>query len=181
MVSQIDIFPTLCEIIGIKKPNWLQGQSFLSLIKGDQESINEEIFAEVNYHTAYEPMRAIRTNKWKYIRRFRNRNKPFLSNTDESYSKDILLENNWADTYIYREELYNLMLDPNEADNLAYDKTKAEILEEMRNRLDRWMKETDDPLKNDTVPRPESALVSKDEDKTANDIWNYIDKPEDRH
>ncbi|MDZ7672044.1 MAG: sulfatase [Halanaerobiales bacterium] len=181
MVSQIDIFPTLCEIIGIKKPDWLQGQSFLSLIKGDKESINEEIFAEVNYHTAYEPMRAVRTNKWKYIRRYRNRTKPFLSNTDESYSKDVLLENDWADTYIYKEELYNLMLDPNEADNLAYDKTKAEILEEMRNRLDRWMKETDDPLENGPVPRPESALVSKDEDETADDIWNYIDKPEGRH
>jgi len=181
MVSQIDIFPTLCEIIGIEQPEWLQGKSFLSLIKGDKESINEEIFAEVNYHTAYEPMRAIRTKKWKYIRRYRNRTKPFLSNTDESYSKEVLLENDWDNTYIHKEELYNLMLDPNEANNLVNDKTKAEKLEEMRNRLDKWMKETDDPLKNGQVPSPDSALISKDEDKTADDIWDYIDKPEGYH
>jgi arylsulfatase A-like enzyme len=70
LVSQIDLFPTVCDLLSIDPPGWLQGKSLLPLIQGKTEQIRDEVFAEVTYHVAYEPQRAVRTQRWKYIRRF---------------------------------------------------------------------------------------------------------------
>lgn len=181
MVSHLDIYPTLCELLDIEKPKWLRGKSLLPLINEEKDSIREELFSEVNYHTAYEPMRAVRTKRWKYIKRYKNRTKPFLSNTDESLSKDLWLDNDWHESFIPKEELYDLILDPNEKNNLANDPSKKEALEEMRNKLEVWMEKTNDPLKKGKVPKPDGAVVNKDEDKKADDIWKYTDKKEGYH
>ena len=58
------------------------------------------------------------------------------------------------------EQLYDLMLDPHEAGNLAGEATMADVLAQMRNRLDRWMRETDDPLLAGPVPAPAGAKVN---------------------
>lgn len=178
LVTHLDIFPTLCELIDVEIPKWIQGDSLLPIIKNEREEVHNEIYAEINYHTAYEPTRAIRTGRWKYIRRFTNRTRLFLSNIDESLSKDYLLNNDWNNITITKEELYDLILDPNEANNLAYVSKKSDVLEEMRRKLDKWMEETDDPLVDGKVPTPKKSLVSRDNDKTAQDIWSYTDKPD---
>ena len=64
MVSHIDVFPTVCDLTGISKPpRWLEGKSMLPVLRGETREINEEIFAEVNYHASYEPKRAVRTQR----------------------------------------------------------------------------------------------------------------------
>lgn len=181
MVSHLDIYPTICDLLNIDKPDWLQGKSIIPLIEDSKEKIRDKIYAEVNYHTAYEPMRAVRTDRWKYIKRFRNRTKPFLSNIDDSLSKGVLLKNDWNESYLPQEELYDLMLDPNEMNNLANNPSKKEVLEKMRNELKSWMKKTGDPLKRDEIPKPKEAVVNKDEDQSADDVWNYTDKKEGFH
>lgn len=55
LLSQIDIYPTLCDMLGLEKPEYLQGKSFVSLFDDTEKQINDEIFAEVTYHAAYEP------------------------------------------------------------------------------------------------------------------------------
>ncbi len=115
MVGHIDIFPTLCELLGIEPPPWLQGVSLMPLIRGDAESVRDEIFTEVNYHAAYEPMRAIRTPRWKYIRRYDDRQAPVLPNCDDSLSKSLWLEHGWAQMAPEPEMLFDLIFDPNEA------------------------------------------------------------------
>jgi arylsulfatase A-like enzyme len=89
MVSQIDIFPTICDYIGIAPPDWLQGKSLLPLLNRTTEHVHDEIFAEVNYHAAYEPLRAVRTERWKYIRRFGDKTTPVLPNCDDGLSKTL--------------------------------------------------------------------------------------------
>jgi arylsulfatase A-like enzyme len=160
MVSHIDLFPTICDLLEIEQPAWLQGKSLLPLMRGDVEQINEEIYAEVTYHAAYEPQRAVRTPRWKYIRRFENRTGPVLPNCDDSPSKDVWLQHGWQNRPPAAEQLYDLIFDPNEAHNLADDPSMDGVLDDMRGRLRRWMRRTDDPLLYGPVPAPSGAQVN---------------------
>lgn len=160
MVSHLDIFPTLCEIAGAEKPARLQGASLLPLIHGSAREIHEEIFAEVNYHAAYEPKRAARTLRWKYIRHFDQRTHPNLPNCDDGPSKSYWLEHGWRQQIADAEQLYDLIFDPNERRNLAHDPGVRATLEEMRGRLDRWMHATNDPLLRGPVPAPPGSRIN---------------------
>ena len=159
LVSQIDLFPTLCELAGVAPPPWLQGRSLLPVVAGRAREVNDAVFAELTFHAAYEPQRAIRTARHKYIRRYDDRPGPVLPNTDDSPSKDLLVEHGWADRQIPREQLYDLVFDPNEAANLVDDPAHAGVLAALRERLERWMRETADPLLDGPVaPRPGARL-----------------------
>jgi len=161
LVSQIDIFPTLCELLEIEPPAWLQGRSLMPLVRGQRDEINDQVFAEVSYHAAYEPKRAVRTKRYKYIRHYGPRHQPTLPNCDDSVSKDVWLQAGWAEQRIDQERLYDLIFDPNETNNLAGQATMQTILQDMRDRLDRWMKETNDPLlTNQVVPAPAGTVAN---------------------
>ena len=169
MVSQLDIYPTLCELAGAEKPSFLQGTSLLPLVHDDVEAIHDEVFTEVTFHAAYEPTRAIRTERWKYIRRFDENRHPVLANCDDSASKEILVGAGWADQGVAAEQLYDLVLDPNELRNLAGEPGHAEVLAGLRRRLTAWMEETDDPLLEGPVPIPPGAVVNDPEQSSPND------------
>lgn len=160
LVSQIDIFPTICDVLEIDAPRWLQGTSFMPLIRHEAEQIHNAIFAEVTYHAAYEPMRAVRTQRWKYIRRFDHHLGPVLPNCDDSLSKNVLMAHGWRERSRPLEQLYDLIFDPNETCNMANDLSMAVVLEEMRTRLDDWMRGTNDPLLYGPVPPPPGAELN---------------------
>lgn len=157
MISQIDVFPTLCEYLDIEKPRWLEGKSFLPILREEKKEINDEIFAEVTYHAAYEPKRAVRTGRWKYIKRFDGRRTPVCANTDPSPSKLYWLDSGWQTQPEEEEKLYDLVFDPEEHRNLATDPSAQEALKDMRHRLHTWMTRTDDPLLKGPVPLAEGA------------------------
>ncbi|MBN1641904.1 MAG: sulfatase [Anaerolineae bacterium] len=160
MVSHIDLYPTICDLIGVERPSWLQGASLLPLVEGAVDQIHDEIYAEVTYHAAYEPMRAVRTLRHKYIRRFVDRSSPVLPNCDDSPSKDVWMRAGWQQRAPASEQLYDLVFDPNETCNLAAAPEAAAVLRDMRARLERWMRETDDPLLRGHVPAPAGALAN---------------------
>jgi arylsulfatase A-like enzyme len=160
LVSHIDLFPTLCELLEIERPSWLQGESLLPLVRGEADEINDAVFAEVTFHAAFEPKRAVRTQRWKYIRHFDDRHRPVLPNCDDSPSKDVWLRHGWRDRPVAAEQLYDLVFDPGEACNLAGDPSLEAVLGEMRDRLDRWMHATNDPLLQDPLPLPAGILVN---------------------
>ncbi len=160
MVSHTDIFPTICELLDIEKPAWLEGVSLMPLIGGQAREIHEEIFAEVNYHAAYEPKRAVRTHRWKYIRHFDGRMHPNLPNCDDGLSKTYWLDNGWRGRTVDAEQLFDLVFDPNETRNLTKDESSAPVLNDMRQRLARWMQSTRDPLLRGPVPASPGAVVN---------------------
>ena len=170
MVSHIDLFPTLCDLLAIEAPPWLQGRSMMPLIRGQgarasrADEIHDEVFAEVTYHAAYEPKRAVRTKGYKYVRRFDGRETPVLPNCDDSPSKDVWLAHGWRNRAVAPERLYDLVYDPNEThnmvDHLAGNPALGEVLVDLRGRLERWMQETDDPLLYGPVPAPSGSQVN---------------------
>lgn len=155
LVSHLDLYPTICEIAGVEKPSWLQGRSLLPLIRGEAQEIHDALFSEVTFHVAYEPMRAVRTRRWKYIRRFDDRTRPVLPNCDDSPSKTLWLENGWRDRAPDDEQLYDLIFDPNEAYNLAAEPQYAAVRADLADRLHAWMEETRDPLLQGPITWPE--------------------------
>jgi arylsulfatase A-like enzyme len=158
LVSHLDLFPTICDYTGIARPDWLRGRSMMPLMRGDKAEINEEIRAEVNYHIAYEPKRSVRTQRYKYIRHLLDRSHPVIANCDPGPTKDYFLEHGWHDERVDREELYDVALDPHEARNLVNDPTHAKVAEDMRRRLDRWMRQTEDPILAGPIKAPSGTL-----------------------
>ncbi len=146
----------------------------MPVVRGKVEETNDEIFAEVNYHNAYEPKRAVRTRRWKYIRRFEPRNSPVLVNIGDNPSRDVLMKDGLRLHAPDSEQLYDLIFDPNEACNLASKPMMAEVLQDMRDRLDRWMRSTNDPLLKGLVPAPVGALTNDPNDLTGKDATVYI-------
>ena len=160
LVSQIDIFPTLCELIGIEPPEHLQGRSLVPAVRGDVRDVNQAVYGELTYHAAYDPQRAIRTRRHKYVRRWGDRDLPVLPNIDDSPSKDLLLHHGLAEMPRAREELYDLLFDPNETHNLAESPDHANVLAMLRQGLETWMEETGDPLLDGPVPAPDGAEIN---------------------
>ncbi len=160
MVTHLDVFPTVCDVAGIAHPDWLQGKSLLPLASGEVPELHEAVFAEVNYHVPYEPQRSVRTARWKYIRRYDHFGKPLLANCDDGLSKDVWLRHGWSDLDTAPEQLYDLVFDPQERANLVWDDRHGAVLNEMRTRLERWMRDTADPLLDGPIPLPEGAAVS---------------------
>ncbi len=160
LVSHIDVYPTVCEYLEIERPPFLQGVSLMGLLHGHTTSAREEIFAGSTWHAAYEPQRAIRTRRHKYIHRWGERLTPVLPNTDDGPSKDLLLRGGWAERVIPKEQLYDLLYDPNEANNLLADPAYAAVLADLRGRLEAWMRDTDDPLLAGHVDPPHGVEIN---------------------
>jgi len=161
LVSQTDIFPTLCDLLHLEKPSWLQGVSLLPVLEKN-EAVRSEIFAEVNYHSSYEPKRCVRTERYKLIVRYDDYLGVVATNIDPSPAKDFLRDAGYLDTLHPREELYDLWIDPAERNNLVHDSRYLPVYHDLLSRLTRWMEATDDPLLRYRfrIPRPQGAKIS---------------------
>jgi N-sulfoglucosamine sulfohydrolase len=155
LLSNIDVFPTICDYLNIPHPAWLTGKSFLPIVQGSSKEVNQTVFSEVTYHAAYEPKRSVRTARWKYVRHFDDRPNVVLPNCDDGHSKSLWMKNGWKSLpSVAHEEFYDLVFDPNEQNNLAESKQEhvQVAIKELRGQLDQWMKETNDPLLVGAVP-----------------------------
>ncbi|SDT31836.1 sulfatase family protein [Microlunatus soli] len=165
MVSQIDLLPTVCDLAGIEPPVGLAGHPLGPLVRGETDGVHDEIFAEVSYHAAYEPQRCVRTDRWKYIRRFDHRASRVYPNCDAGPSKALLEKEGWDQQPRPDEMLYDLVFDPNETNNVIDEPYAAAQATDLRARLDRWMQDTADPLLHGPVPAPAGAKIDS-ADKT---------------
>ncbi len=70
LVSNIDVLPTLLDLLDETIPERIEGQSFLPLLTDKEYYPRNQLFAEIIWHDRYNPVRAIRTDQYKYIRSF---------------------------------------------------------------------------------------------------------------
>lgn len=156
MVSHVDILPTVLEGLNIPVPANVQGHSFLPVLMGDEFAPRSIIQAEKNFHSYYDPMRAIRTDRFKFIRNFETN---FQVEVPGDVQNGAIFRAH-PELYSGGEhppvELYDLQEDPLEQRNLARDGRFTEVRRWLDSRLWSWMRETDDPLLFGPIPSPAS-------------------------
>jgi arylsulfatase A-like enzyme len=173
LVSQVDLFPTICELAGVDTPGFAQGCTMLPMMRGEADSIREAVFTELTYHAAYDPQRAIRTGRWKYVRHFDDFPTAVLPNIDDGPSKQTFVEAGWGDLPVPREELYDLILDPHEGRNLAADDAFESVRSNLAAQLEQHMRDTDDPLLDGPVRAPAGVRLNR-QDQVSADEPTYV-------
>lgn len=157
LFSHVDLVPTILDRLGVAVPPTVQGVSHARWLAGDGDAPGRrEVFAEKTYHDVYDPMRCVRTERWKYIRSFTER--PLLtlpadieaSPTRRGYGDDHL-------RHRPVEELYDLRDDPGERENVVDEASCATIRADLAGRMLRWRHETGDPLLRGPVPAPRTG------------------------
>ena len=158
LISYVDVLPTLLEGLGLPVPANLHGRSFWPLLQGQPYRPNDRIFAEKTYHTAYEPMRGIRTAAHKLIVN--------LEVDTKVNVPDDIREGAIYPTMLPRLvgqrpclELYDLVNDPGETINLAGKPEYRAVERDLKAQLIDWMRATDDPILDGAVASPYHAAA----------------------
>ena len=152
LVSNVDLLPTLLDALGIGVPCAVQGRSLWPLIRGEPHETRNAIFAGKTHHTAYDPMRGIRTRTHKYIHNFgdlRHYEIPADSEMDCLAAIPDLIRARRP-----LAELYDLVSDPLELSNVAGLAESLVVERQLRDELREWMAATGDPLLDGAMPIP---------------------------
>lgn len=143
LVSHLDVVPTLCDYLEIEPEFPVRGKSLRPLIEKSQE-VNEELYFEMNFHTSYEPARAVRSKRFKYIEYLEDYEKYQLSNINDSKVKDFYVNAGLAEKNKPRQQFYDLYFDPDEKNNLMDNPNYTDEIKKFQLKLKHWRKETND-------------------------------------
>ncbi|WP_207592269.1 sulfatase-like hydrolase/transferase [Halomontanus rarus] len=146
LLSAVDFRPTVLELLGENPPSDVDGRSFEPLLTDGAYEPRERIFLEFTWHSKYNPMRAVRTERYKYVRNFGDLPKVYIPAPLFSSAAGEEVRAEFYGSQRQREELYDLEADPHEQENLAEDPSCTERLASLRTAVDEWMKDTDDRL-----------------------------------
>lgn len=171
-VSNVHFRATLAEAAGLTPVSACESASFWSLAREGGAPVDHRLYLERNYHgekpwrteadyiDCYDPIRAVRTARYLYVRNFRPGAKP----AEPTIPANVLPSPHW-ETWITswslpeeprpEQELYDLARDPLEQCNLAQTPEYAGVLEELDHDLSRWMLDTSDFTLGHPPTRPE--------------------------
>lgn len=162
LISHVDVFPTICDMLGIEKPDYLEGISYSEVFEEPAKILRKEIYAEVNFHTSYEPTRCIRNERYKYIRYYdTDWSRLNLSNIDESLSKTYLMDYGLNKMTKPTEALYDCLYDAHETNNLIHEEELQDVVKELKEKLHAHMVRTDDPLLSGPLEIKKNYKVNK--------------------
>ena len=146
LISHVDVVPTLLQALDVPLPSRLHGRSFWPLLQGRPFHARDAIFVEKSFHTAYEPMRAMRTDTHKLIVNLESGSRYDVPDDIRRSPIYPLVVDQIAGERSHV-ELYDLARDPLEQDNLAGYPEVSGVQADLRRRLWQWMEDTDDPLR----------------------------------
>ena len=158
LVSTIDIAPTFLGLAGVATGPSFQGKDFSVLLGNPKAKVRDLIFAERNWHDYSAHGRAVRSERFTYIRND-DHELPLTPPADAVRSPTFVAMRRLRDERKLSpaqmacfvrprpvEELYDADADPDELVNLTGDPKYAEVLDTLRRGLLDWEKETDDRL-----------------------------------
>lgn len=164
LISMVDFAPTILNLAGIDTPDFIQGKSIFSNQKRDYVYASRDRMDLVP-----DKQRAIRNKQFKYIRNdmpelayfrpleFRD-SFPVMQSLWQGLKDHEL---NATQAFYFQsprpnEELYDVINDPWEINNLSADPNYKKQLTTMRNALDNWLLQA-----NDHSSQPELAMIAK--------------------
>lgn len=169
--QNVDVAPTLLEACGIDPPPTMDGRSFWPLFTGKSLPPHEMIFTEKNYpHGMCDAVdegddfiRSVRTPRYHYIRNLGSNQRRFWNRDELAEKMDphapVGAEfHNYPDSFPLRtelrsrHELYDIVHDPLEVTNLAKRPSRRGVLQTLSEKLDDWIRSTNDPIRQGSVP-----------------------------
>jgi iduronate 2-sulfatase len=129
LVESVDLFPTLCELAGIKKESYLDGKSLVPALKNNKTTVKE--FAISQYPRgagdgAKEVMGySIRTKQYRYT----------------EWVKGFTTNKEFNEADIKAIELYDYKNDPLETKNIANEKQNEAIVKTLADKLHQYYKQ----------------------------------------
>lgn len=164
LVSAVDIGPTIAELAGLQESSTFQGKPFSTLLREPSRSIRDFVFAEHNWHDYQAFERAVRSEKWLYIRN----EFPELPATPPADAVRSMTHQAMQRLHAQgelppeqqtcfvaprsRDELYDVDADPFSLKNLAENPQYEERLNLMRKALLEWQQETQDRVPANPTP-----------------------------
>jgi arylsulfatase A-like enzyme len=144
LVTNVDIVPTILELAGLNQAeNYeIDGKSWVNLLNGKTSIVHESLYLEVVYQ------RAVVTKDWKYIAvRFPDKVNEIITpenrmefTIEGKRGKDRYHNESQFPGYYDDDQLYYLVDDRGEQNNLANDPKYADKLEEMKLILQEYSK-----------------------------------------
>lgn len=159
LVSTVDIAKTFLKLGGVENPGQtFEGVDASPLLTEPEKPIRDYVYAEKNWHDFEDHVRAVRNERYKYIRNYYNDlpqtpsadglRSPTFVELQRLQEKGELTDAQMACFVAPRpaEELYDTKLDPHEINNLVEDERYAPLLRAMRAALKDWEEKTDDSV-----------------------------------
>lgn len=155
LVQHIDLAAISLGLAGIDVPKWMEGRDVLARGYKPRDAV---FAARDRCDETMEHLRAVRTDRYKYIRNYLHL-RPHLQPNRYKDDKRIVSRlrelnelgklNDLQRQLLFsptrpKEELYDVSVDPHEVKNLALDPKHAATLEGLRKSLSRWEEETGD-------------------------------------
>ncbi|MEZ5106877.1 MAG: sulfatase [Draconibacterium sp.] len=164
LVSSIDIAPTFCELAGAEKSETFQGISFVPVFNNYEAETRDYIAGEHNWHDYQAFERAVRNKNFLYIRNTfpeLNASPPADAVRSITYQEMIRLHEknelneNQLDCFEIprvEAELYDVVNDPYQLKNLAFDSRYTEDLLKMEKLLYDWKNMYNDTILGNPTP-----------------------------
>jgi len=146
LVSNIDLLPSLIEFVSSKSVANVEGKSFIPILSQPAYSFRNEIYAEKSFHELYDPMRCIRTDRFKYIHNFEKLETLYQLPLDIIKDPSGQFVKDRIKIPRPERELYDLINDPHEQVNLMADSEYENVAKELEDMLFNWLKRTNDPI-----------------------------------
>ena len=163
MIEYVDVVPTFIETAGLKVPATIDGKSFLPVLTGKKNSHKKYVYAVQTTRGIIQGsdnygMRTIRSERFRYILNL-NPEATFQNIVTNSVASGGKFYKSWIDKaatdslakhlvfkFAHRpaEELYDVVNDPLEMNNIANDSRLASVKKDLKERLVKWMEQQGD-------------------------------------